>query len=245
MRVKKTRLLLSIFIVLLGATGCQKKATYEEIREYCNEEQAPLQLEECNKGIQEVKGMFHTQIWHQWISEGKTIKAYDVSEKEQIAIAFSDSTIGVFTKDMDFLYELAFETSGAYGVYWNGENMMMVDIRSEIAAEFDNSGKMIKTYHVNNLGKNVSLLENRVREAGENLYFSTNPTRDDPLGIYSYYTILKRYDKYGQETIIYQSSKKVDGVMFCVFVLLGILVFSVMVDIMVAVFIIKKKNKQW
>lgn len=205
-----------------------------------------IQLEECNKGIQEVKEMFHIQIWHQWISEGKTIEAYDVSEKEQIAIAFSDSTIGVFTKDMDFLYELAFETSGAYGVHWNGENMMFIDFRSDLVVEFDKCGEMVNTYHVEGPSNyKFEILDNRVKEAGGNRYFCTNSTWDDPLAHYKYYTLLKRYDQNGTETVIYQSTQKIDGVMFVFLIFIAILMGPLVIAFVMIIYVIKNKEFTW
>ena len=41
---------------------------------------------------------YNFKFSYTWTSEGKTIQSYDVSENGQIAIAFSDNTIGVFDK---------------------------------------------------------------------------------------------------------------------------------------------------
>ena len=45
---------------------------------------------------------FRFEISDTWTSEGQTIHSYDVSENGQIAIVFSDNTIGVFDHDMKF-----------------------------------------------------------------------------------------------------------------------------------------------
>ena len=64
---------------------------------------------------------YNFKFSYTWTSEGKTIQSYDVSENGQIAIAFSDNTIGVFDKNMNFMYQLSFLCSGASGVLWLGE----------------------------------------------------------------------------------------------------------------------------
>ena len=46
---------------------------------------------------------YNFKFSYTWTSEGKTIQSYDVSENGQIAIAFSDNTIGVFDKNMNFM----------------------------------------------------------------------------------------------------------------------------------------------
>ncbi len=50
------------------------------------------------------------KVSYTWTSEGQTIQSYDVSDNGQIAIAFSNKTIGVFDNDMNFLYQLSFIT---------------------------------------------------------------------------------------------------------------------------------------
>ena len=49
------------------------------------------------------------KVSYTWTSEGQTIQSYDVSDNGQIAIAFSNQTIGVFDNDMNFLYQLSFD----------------------------------------------------------------------------------------------------------------------------------------
>ena len=52
--------------------------------------------------------------------KGAAIRSYDVSGEGRIAIAFSDERIGVYDRDMNCLFELFFEETGAYGVFVEG-----------------------------------------------------------------------------------------------------------------------------
>lgn len=145
-----------------------------------------------------------------WTSEGQTLQSYDVSENGQIAIAFSNNTIGVFDNNMNFLYQLSFECSGASGVLWLGENLLFIDHRSKTAVVCDNYGRVESFYEIINPSNYYyEVVEERTRKQGGYRYYCTNGSGGN-MGHYGSYTILKRTSKEGEEQILYEADVLLD-----------------------------------
>lgn len=119
--MKKTYLIL--FLILICIMGQNV---------YANE----IELEQSSDADTSNKGnLFNIEYSKEWTSKGETIKTYDISGTGKVAIAFSNSKIGVFDENMNFLFELSFKTRGAYGVLWKNENILFLDVRSKTAVE--------------------------------------------------------------------------------------------------------------
>ncbi len=78
----------------------------------------------------------------------KELLSYDVSESGKILISFPDRKVGVFDENMVFLFELSFHSSGSYGAIWNGENILLVDVRYPAAVECGMDGRAAGSYAV-------------------------------------------------------------------------------------------------
>lgn len=144
--------------------------------------------------------------------KGAAIRSYDISQEGRIAIAFSDERIGVYDRDMNCLFELFFEASGAYGVLWKGGNVLFLDHRSNTAVEYNDSGEMLNVYRITGPSNHwFEIVDERVRRCGDDVYLCTNRYGSSNTSIrYGYYTILKRTGSGGEE-IVYRADAKIDG----------------------------------
>lgn len=157
-----------------------------------------------------------------WTSKGQTIQSYDVSENGQIAIVFSNHTIGVFDHDMNFLYQLSFKCNGASGVIWFEEKLLFIDLRSNTAVVCDNYGRSENFYEITGPRNYYhEVVQERMRNRGDYRYYCTNGSGgNSPLVHYGFYTILKRTSKEGEEEILYEVNTLFDGVFVARFFLL-------------------------
>jgi len=172
---------------------------------------AELELEPCESSVSNPYGF---KISYTWTSEGETFQSYDISEGGQIAIVFSNSTVGVFDHDMNFQYQLSFDTSGSAGVVWLDEKLLFINLRSNKAVECDRNGSPEKYYDIagpeNYYNENVT---KRLRIRGDYKYFCTNNSGgDNPSVHYGFYTVLKRMPSDGEEEILYRVDTMFDGV---------------------------------
>ena len=181
---------------------------------------------------------FKFEISYTWTSEGQTIHSYDVSENGQIAIAFSNNTIGVFDYDMNFLYQLSFETNGASGVLWLDESLLFIDVRSETAIVCDNDGMPEYFYDIKGpINYGYEIMGKRSRKQGTDEYYCIKRGgSNDPLIHYGYYTMLKRSSENGKEEILYETDMPADTRY------VGNWVFIIGVVIVVVVFQIYRKR---
>ena len=172
---------------------------------------AELELEPKTSSV---SNPYNFKISYTWTSEGQTIQSYDISEDGQIAIAFSNKTIGVFDHDMNFQYQISFENSGSFGVVWIEEKLFFINLRSNTAVECDENGSPEKYYDITGPGNYFGeIVTKRLRTRGNYKYFCTNNSGgDNPLVHYGYYTILKRKSAEGEEEILYKVDTLFDGV---------------------------------
>lgn len=156
---------------------------------------------------------YNFKIFYTWTSEGQTIQSYDISEDGQIAIAFSNKTIGVFDNDMNFQYQISFENSGAFGVLWLDKRLLFINLRSNTAVVFDNSGRTEKCYDITGPSNYYyDVVTERLRKQGDDRYYCTNNNRgNNPLMHYPYYTKLIRISKEREEEILYKVDTPFDG----------------------------------
>jgi len=71
------------------------------------------------------------------------ISSFDVSKEGKIALAISNGRIYVYDADGNFLYGYRFQTQGAYGVVFAGENVAIYLVRGDALAVYDPEGNCI------------------------------------------------------------------------------------------------------
>ncbi|MDE6363178.1 MAG: hypothetical protein K2L86_02765 [Lachnospiraceae bacterium] len=172
---------------------------------------AELELEPATSNV---SNPYKFKISYTWISEGETIESFDVSESGQIAIAFTNKTIGVFDHDMNFLYQISFEATGASGVLWLDDNLLFIDLRSNTGIACNQNGCPENYYEITGPRNYFyKIVQNPTRNQGNDQYYCTNGSNgNDSIERYSYYTILKRVSEKGEEEILYEVDTLFDGV---------------------------------
>jgi len=206
---------------------------------YANE----IELEQISDADTSNKGnLFNIEYSKEWTSKGETIKTYDISGTGKVAIAFSNSKIGVFDENMNFLFELSFKTSGAYGVLWKNENILFLDVRSKTAVECNEKGEIVNIYTVTNPAW-VETVENRRRTYKNYEYYCTNESMDFKWGHVQYYTILKQISEDGKEVILYNATKKIDGVLSGILVIGIFLLICTLFMIGIIITIVRKEKR--
>ncbi len=167
---------------------------------------------------------FDITVSKTWTSKGREILSYDISENGSILIVFPKRKVGVFDDKMNFLFELSFQGSGAYGALWYGENILLVNIRGDTAVECDMKGKAVDSYIITGPSSYFRVIEKQRRKYGEYEYFCTN-NKD---GISFYYTILERTSKENGKEILYKSGNILDGIQYgiCILVLFAAVVIG-------------------
>ncbi len=202
-----------------------------------------IELEQSSDADTSNKGnLFNIEYSKEWTSKGETIKTYDISGTGKVAIAFSNSKIGVFDENMNFLFELSFKTSGAYGVLWKNENILFLDVRSKTAVECNEKGEIVNVYTVTNPDW-VEIVENRRRTYKNYEYYCTNESMDFEWGHVQYYTILKQISEDGKEVILYNATKKIDGVLSGI-LLIGIFLLICTLFMIAIIITIVRKEKE-
>ncbi len=202
-----------------------------------------IELEQSSDADMSNKGnLFNIEYSKEWTSKGETIKTYDISGTGKVAIAFSNSKIGVFDENMNFLFELSFKTSGAYGVLWKNENILFLDVRSKTAVECNEKGEIVNIYTVTNPDW-VEIVENRRRTYKNYEYYCTNESMDFEWGHVQYYTILKQISEDGKEVILYNATKKIDGVLSGI-LLIGIFLLICTLFMIAIIITIVRKEKE-
>lgn len=185
-------LLISLFAALVGMMSIRVRAAELE-----------LEVKTCRDN-----NPFEFAISDTWTSEGQTIHSYDVSEEGQIAIVFSNQTIGVFDNDMSFLYQLSYKNNGASGVLWLDESHLFIDHRSNTAVAFGKDGLAECFYEIT--GPNnyyYEVVTDRLRKQGDDQYFCIKSGgSNNSLIHYGYYTMLKRTSDQGCEEILYETN---------------------------------------
>ena len=172
---------------------------------------AELEMEPTTSNV---SNPYKFKISYTWISEGETIESFDVSESGKIAIAFTNKTIGVFDHDMNFLYQISFETTGASGVLWFDDALLFIDLRSDTGIACNQNGAPENYYKITGPRNYFyNIVQNPTRKQGNDQYYCTNGSGgNNSIEHYSYYTILKRVSQEGEEEILYEVDTLFDGV---------------------------------
>ncbi|MEA4923540.1 MAG: hypothetical protein VB031_09360 [Eubacteriaceae bacterium] len=106
------------------------------------------------------------------------ITAVDVSEDEHIAIMFSDETIGIYDKQMNYASAYKFDTEGEFsGILWKGNNLLLFKARSDYGVEIDAEGELVNVYKEDPVYDDVLWDEyvlSKKRVVNNNKYIITN-----------------------------------------------------------------------
>jgi len=134
------------------------------------------------------------------------IVGFDVSEDECILLALEENTIIIIDKNNEILNCFKFNNNGSYYVKWNGNNILLLLVRSSLIIELTTEGQLVNiietdTNDVNN-NKLWRAVKQREISINDNKYIIRNKL--GPLNIIvGSYSQLVKTDNMGKEFIIY------------------------------------------
>ena len=145
---------------------------------------------------------------------GGKIKCFDVDAEGRVAIGLTGPRgkyISVYDSDGAFQYGYSFDCGQDYGVQWDGTNLLLYFVRSDMAVSLDESGQKTELRAIEQTIENNSywnhVVFSDVKTVGEVKYEMRN--RMGPLNLFaSSYSQLVKTDGNGDETILYDVSRR-------------------------------------
>ena len=142
----------------------------------------------------------------------KAIKCFDVNSDNLIAIGQNTrdrKTICIYSSNGVFQYGYTFDCSGDFGVEWDGENLNIYYVRSDVIVSVTPSGEIVGVCEVQNTIENNSYVNRFIhasqRTVGDTEYFIGNNMGILNLFASSYSWIIIK-DITGAERVIYDVS---------------------------------------
>lgn len=139
----------------------------------------------------------------------KTIQCFDVNNDHLIAIGHDGTerkAICVYSDDGIFQYGYTFNCSGSFGVEWDGENLNIYFVRSDVIVSVAPNGEVLDVLEVQNTIDNNSyvnhFMHSTKRTVGETEYVIDNYPRILNLVTASYSQLIVK-DENGIETTVY------------------------------------------
>ena len=170
--------------------------------------------------------------------EKKSIACIDVNSNHLIAIGQESilrKTICIYSNEGVFQYGYTFNSSGDYGVEWDGENLNIYFIRSDRIVTVTPTGEVLEVLEVQNTIENNSYVNNFINSSKKNVDGTEYSIRNN-LGILNWlalsYSQVIVKDGTGTENVIYDVSSmqlfKIITIItiVCVLVLLFIVLFA-------------------
>lgn len=120
-------------------------------------------------------------IFQTHITERKAIECFDVNEYGLIAMGsqeWSKKTVSIYDSAGEFKYAYSFNSSGDIGVEWDGNDLIIYFVRSDIAVLVDSSGECKEVLKIKDTTENNSYWYDFVfakkRNVGEQQYVMKN-----------------------------------------------------------------------
>ena len=131
-----------------------------------------------------------------------SIVCFDVNEDHMIAVGLASSgnerTICVYSQDGAFQYGYKFLSYGSFGLEWDGDNLLIYFVRSDVALEVAPTGEVITVQEITNTKENNSywqhFVEAKKRTVGDKEYWLQNDMGPLNLIAFSYSQLVVRDD---------------------------------------------------
>lgn len=176
-----------------------------------------------------------------------TIECFDINEDGWIALGSDDvmdsskKTVSIYNQNGTFLYAYTFDDYGKFGIEWDGSNLIIYFVRSDVAAMFDINGVNVENRTIKNTIGNDTYWRHSVfskkKSMGDKQYEMTNEMGFLNLFATSYSQLIET-DAVGNTTVIYDVSDEYAIKMVIKFITV-ILVFVTVVFV-----IIRKLRKE-
>lgn len=176
-----------------------------------------------------------------------SIVCFDVNKDGLIAIGTSDSSresVSVYNSSGDYKYGYDFNCEQGFGVEWDGNNLIIYFVRSDVAALVDENGTILELQEIENTINNNSYWNSSVfstqRTVGNNKYIIKND-----MGLFnifaSSYSQLITVDDQGNQTILYDVNNAQMTKTITVFIAAVIFV-AIVVSVIIAQFLKLRKK---
>ena len=166
-----------------------------------------------------------------------TISCFDVSDDGMIALGCSDletKTIGIYTPDGVFQYGYKFNTGGKFGVEWDGNNIIIYFVRSDLAVSVNPTGDIEGILAIQNTMENNTYWHHSVF-SNKRIVENTEYTLRNDMGFFnifaSSYSQLVVTDANGDTNKIYDVNSshflRVISIFLGVLIVTGIYIFFI------------------
>lgn len=174
------------------------------------------------------------------------IECFDVNKNGLIAVGCSSSgskSVLVYSDEGEFQYGYRFDTSGSFGIEWNGDLINIILVRSDCVVAVDATGTVIEVLKAKDTKENNSYRNNYIfsdrKTVGNNEY-----TIENDFGILNYfspsYSLLTVTKENGDKTIIYDVHSQQFAKILTVFIAVAV---SIVLVIFVIIRNLRKKRK--
>ena len=139
----------------------------------------------------------------------REIHCFDVNEYGLIAVGSQDSKnkfVSVYAPDGAFSYGYVFECYGNFTLEWDGDNIILYFIRSDMAALFDDAGVCLEVKSIPDTDEN-NLYWNQIVGCKQRTVNGIQYTMKNDMGVLNLlapkYSQIVKTDEAGNTTIIY------------------------------------------
>lgn len=165
--------------------------------------------------------------------EKRNVMSFDINDQKMLAIGqggHRGKEVCVYDSHGKYLYGYTFNCHQDFGIEWDGENINIYFVRSDIIMSVDSNGNVHDVKEVQNTSDNNKhhnkLLHSTSHTVGDTTYQIRNN-----LGIFSwlslFYSQVVAIDADGEERIIYDAGSTQTLVTVILFVVISLLVFGI------------------
>lgn len=176
-----------------------------------------------------------------------SIICFDVNEDGLLAIGTSDSSqksVSIYNLSGDYKYSYNFNCNQSFGIEWDGNNLIIYFVRSNVAALVDENGTVLELQEIENTTSNNSYWNHSVfstqRTVGNYKYIIKND-----MGLFnifaSSYSQLIAVDDQGNQTILYNVNNALRTKTIIIFI--AVIMFVVIVVSVIIVQFLKLRKQ--
>ena len=140
---------------------------------------------------------------------------FDVNEKGKFALGFDHAEYDillVYDNDGEYLYGFSFHIDGAWGVGWEGNNIILFCVRSDLAITIDERGTCIEVAEIEENPDNQAYWNHEVfantRDVNGVVYTAKHWLVNSPLIHWGQYPMLIQTFPTGESTVLFDAFQR-------------------------------------
>lgn len=173
---------------------------------------------------------------------------FDVNNKGEYILGFNaaQDKILVFSAEGEFLYGFSLKDNGSFGVEWDGENINIYRVRSDLAVSIDTTGNCVEIRKIKNTIENNNYWNHNIK-ATQRTNQGDIYTAENNLGIFNLltahtYSRLVKTLPNGEKIILFDITAQQTVNIMVYTILIGI--FVLICTVVLIVFIVRVVNKR-